>query len=214
VPALTYLDLYQAVLGFRFPQASQLTNSKRWVDTAYQDVWSAADWTFRRVPLADLAVSDATPDMPTDFADVIDLFDPSGYRLERLSQEDFERYYAPSLATASVGTSAGYAVVNRQVYLSSAGSGTYKLSYRRRMAHKDTGGAVVAGPMSVDTDKPLWDDHHSILIPRAQAIGLQEINDPTWEQPQAEYERQLSRMKQDYEQVRPAEQWGRDCSYA
>jgi len=207
VPALSYFNIYQAVLGSRFPAASQETNSKRWVDTAYQDVWSAADWTFRRVPRFAFAVTSDTPAMPTDFADAISLFDPDGAELERLSEEEFERYATP----ADVGTPYAYSVVNRQIYLSASTSGTYALSYRRRLAHKDFFNAVVGGPMALDTDAPLWDDHHSILIPRATAIGLQEINDPTWEQPQAEYERQLSRMKQDYEQVRPAKQWGKDC---
>ena len=213
MPALTYQALYQAIIGTRFPQASQLTNAKRWLDTAYQDVWNAADWTFRRVPMSSFAVTSAQPTMPTDYADTIDLYSPDGTQLVRLSEEDFERYYLGSIASAS-GPADAYAVINRQIYLSSPASGTYTHSYRRRMAHKDTGGSVVAGPMSADSDKPLWDDHHGVLIPRAQAIGLLELNDPTWELPQNEYERQLSRMKQDYEQVRPATQWGRDCSYA
>lgn len=213
MPALTYLNIYQAVLGRRFPQSSQLTNSKRWVDTAYQDVWSAADWTFRRVPQSDLVVASATPTMPADYADTIDLFDPQGYRLERMSEEDFERDFLPA-SSINVFPAYAYTVVNRQIYLPATAAGTYKHSYYRRMAHKDNAGAVIAGPMSLDTDKPLWDDHHSVLIPRAQVIGLIELNDPTWEQLQAEYERQLSRMKRDYEQVRPAKQWARDCWYA
>lgn len=210
MPALTYANIYQAVLGGRFPQASQLTNSKRWVDTAYQDVWGAADWTFKRVPLANLTVSSATPTMPTDFADVINLYDPQGYVLTRLSQEEFEDYYTPN-ASSVIWPADAYAVVNRQIYLNAATSGTYKLSYKRRMAHKDNGGSVVAGPMSADTDKPLWDDHHAILIPRAQVIGLLELNDPSWEPLQQEYEKQLSRMKVDYEQVNPKKQWGKAC---
>ncbi|MBA2370737.1 MAG: hypothetical protein H0V71_03720, partial [Chloroflexi bacterium] len=46
--ALTYLQLQDAVLGRRFPAASQRANSKRWLATAYQDVWSADDWAFKR----------------------------------------------------------------------------------------------------------------------------------------------------------------------
>jgi len=78
----------------------------------------------------------------------------------------------------------------------------------RRLSHKESDDSVAGGFFDEDTDYPLWDDHHSVLIPRAMAIGLQEINDPTWDQMQEEYERQLSRMKEDYTTLRPQKQWG------
>jgi hypothetical protein len=210
--ALNYLALQDAVLGRRFPASSQRTNAKRWIATAYQDVWSADDWTFKRVSRASLTMTagDTTPTMPADFGSAIELFDDSGNKLEYLSQERFERYYAADLVGSTAGIPSAYTVVNRQIEVSSApGTATYKLSYYRRLSHKESDGTTVtAGFMNEDDDFPLWDDHHAVLIPRATAIGLIEVNDPTWQQAQEEYERQLQRMSADYEQPQPSYQWG------
>lgn len=213
--ALNFAALYNAVLGRRFPAASQTTNAKRWLATAYEDVWAAEDWTFKRVSRASLAVvgGNNTPTMPTDFRDAIDLFDQYGNRLLWLSEEQFERAYADSLVIGTTGGPAAYTVVDRQIQLGPIPdvSATYKLSYSRRLACRDVALAVKAGMMSVDTDYPLWSDHHSVLIPRAQAIGLLELNDPTWQQSQDEFERQLARMKDDYAQTKPQTQWAKVC---
>src|SRR3990172_10423488 len=92
--ALTYLNLQDAVLGRRFPIASQRPNAKRWLATAYADVWTAVDWTFRRVSLSTLNLSagDSTPPIPADYGDTIELYDQQGYRLQRLAQDKFEPY--------------------------------------------------------------------------------------------------------------------------
>lgn len=204
--ALTRLQLRDRVLGRRFPVQTQGTNALEWLEIAYQDVWVAADWTFTRVMLEDLAVASDTPAMPATFGDALSLYDPSGCKLERLSQEDFEAW---KVSPFTSGTPYVYTVVDRQIKLAPSPSGamTFKLSYRRRVVHKNANGSTGNGFMDADGDLPYWDDHHRILVPRAVAIGLQEINDPTWEDPQAEYERQLSRMKDDYEYVRPQTQW-------
>ena len=215
--ALNYLALQDAVLGRRFPAASQRPNAKRWLATAYQDVWSALEsprmWTFSRVSLAALTVSSATPTMPSDFGEVIDLYDENGIPLTRLSQEEFEPVAVSQVAQ---GPPYVYMSLNRQVTLAPTPSGSlaYKISYRRRLSHKESDGSTVTGGfMDEEDDYPLWDDHHSVLIPRATAVGLIEVNDPTWEQAQEEYERQLMRMREDYEYERPQQQWAKSCWY-
>lgn len=214
--ALTYLSLQDAVLGRRFPAASQRANAKRWLETAYTDVWNALRangglWTFELVSLSDLTVTggDPTPTMPADYGDTLDLFDADGCKLERLGREDFEAYAVLPQGVST--TPYVYAVIDRKVHLAPTPAAmTLKHSYRRRVSHLDSDGTTVAaGFMDEDDDFPLWTDHHGLLIPRAYAIGLQELNDPTWEAPQAEYERQLSRMKDDLEYRRPQRQWGR-----
>jgi hypothetical protein len=209
--ALTYVQLQDAVLGRRFPAASQRSNAKRWLATAYADVWSAAEWTFKRVSRAPLTMvdGDSTPVMPADFGEALDLFDETGYPLLRLSQEDFERAYGDVLMQSQTGTVEAYTVVNRQIEVAPAPTGgSFFLSYTRRLAHRNADGTIAAGFMDADTDYPFWDDHHSLLIPRAYAIGLMELNDPTWSGPQEDYERQLARMERDYEHQRPQRQWG------
>lgn len=211
--ALNYLALQDAVLGRRFPPATQRPNAKRWLASAYADVWAAADWTFKRVSRASLATTpgDSTPTMPSDFGDAIQLLDDVGNEIPRLSQEEFEERFASALIQNQSGPPEAYMVVNRQIEIAPLPTGaTLKLSYWRSLSHKESDGTTVtAGFMDEDDDYPLWDDHHAILIPRATAIGLMELNDPTGEPQMAEFERQLSRMKLDYEQVRPAQQWGR-----
>lgn len=210
--ALNFVTLQDAVLGRRFPAASQRTNAKRWLATAYADVWAAEEWTFKRVSRATISFTsgDTTPTMPADFQDAIDLFDQTGFPLKRYSQEEFEERYADVLVASSGGSPEAYTVVNRQIEVAPIPgvSTSFRLSYRRRLASRTAAGVVQAGMMAIDSDYPFWDDHHAVLIPRAIALGLQELNDPTWQDPQAEFERQLERMKDDYVQIRPAVQWG------
>ncbi len=222
INALTRLDLKNAVLGRRFPAASQGTNALRWLAAAYTDVWAAADWTFKRVSRATLNVTSgvAAPTLPADYGTSIGVWDQFGDELVRLSQERFEHEFAEDLALSITGQPWAYTTVNRQVILGPTPNvtGTFRHSYMRRLSHRESDFATVtAGFMDEDNDYPLWDDHHGVLIPRATAIGLLELNDPTWQQQQDEYERQLARMNDDYEQRRVADrsyggaaQWGRN----
>lgn len=201
--ALTLAILRTAVLGRRFPAASQSTNATRWLASAYQDVWSASDWQFKRVSREALPVvaGSSSPTMPAAFADATSLFDDAGDEVPRMGEETFESAYGHDFADSWRGTVEAFTVVNRQILLGPApsSSSTFSLSYRRRMAHKQSDGiTVAAGFMNEETDYPIWDDHHAILIPRAAAIGLQELSDPTWQIAQSEYERELERMLDDY----------------
>lgn len=203
VNALNLAALRSAVLGRRFPASSQSTNATRWLATAYQDVWSATDWEFKRVSRETLAVTagESTPVMPAAFADVIRLLDNQGSEIPRMGQEEFEAVYGAELVLGTRGYPEAFTVINRQIHLAPlpSASANWALSYRRRLAHKQADGTTVAaGFMDADTDYPLWDDHHAVLIPRAQAIGLQELSDPTWQLAQTEYERELDRMMSDY----------------
>ena len=209
--SLTYQALQNAVLGRRFPQASQADNVKRWLSTAYTDVWSAAEWTFKQVSRQALAMTagDSTPTMPTDFGQALELYDDAGVPMMKLAQDEFEYRYSDILLNSQTGLPEAYMVVNRQIHVAPLPTTTtFHLSYKRRLAHRQANGTVTAGFMDEPDDSPLWDDHNALLIPRAIALGLQEINDPTWDAPQEEYERQLSRMKEDYVVERPARQWG------
>lgn len=220
--ALNRDALVAAILGRRFPAASQTTNALRWLATAYADVWSAAEWTFKRVSLSNLSVTagNEKPAMPADFSETVGLFDQYGDELTRLSQEQFEHEFAADLALGTTGAPWAYMCVDGKLTLGPKPNATttFKHSYMRRLSHLQSDQVTVAaGFMDAGTDYPLWPDHHSILIPRAVAIGLQEINDPTWEGPQQEYERQLARMEVQHTQKRVgtghmagAAQWGRN----
>lgn len=208
--ALTYLNLQDAVLGRRFPATTQRSNAKRCLATAYVDVWNAEDWTFKRVSRASFAVTSATPTMPTAFGQAIALFDDAGNEIEQLPEELFERYFTNPANTS--GVPSAFTVVNRQIILSSnPGTVTFQLSYKRRLASRTSALVVQAGMMVADGDYPLWDDYHAVLIPRAQAILYLELGDPSFQDVQDEYERQLDRMGEDYAQERPLRQWARQA---
>lgn len=213
---LTFVELQNAVLGKRFPQSS-LGDTKRWLATAYQDVWAAYEWPFRIVSRAPLALTvGEQPTVPADFADAQDVFDQYGCALERMEQRTLEEFYGDIFAFSLTGLPEAYTVVDRQLILAPLSSVTagFTLSYRRRLCCRNADGTVAAGMMVNDTDYPVWDDHHSLLIPRAQVVGLQELNDPTYAMALQEYERQLSRMQDDYRPARVPVQWPKQQSYA
>jgi hypothetical protein len=202
---LTYADLKTAVLGKRFP-ASAVASAAQWIHVAYQDVWDAADWSFKRVSRAAFYTSSdatstgaatATPSMPAAFARAKRIYDDNGDPLVELAEEEFEDTYTGDTST---GRPEAFTVVNRQVILAPTPNQAYlfSLSYWRRVAHKDSSGNVVTGFLSADGDYPLWDDHHRIVVPRAQMVGLMELNDPTWPPLGDEYGRLLESMKSDY----------------
>jgi hypothetical protein len=141
-----------------------------------------------------------TPVMPADFADARRLFDDQGTPIARMSEQDFENVFASQLAQSTSGGAEGFMVAGRQIWLGPlpAADATWKLTYRRRVSCRDQDLVVKAGAPSVETDYPLWDDHHDAIVARGQARGLLEINDPLWRDSQDEYERQLDRMKMDY----------------
>lgn len=203
--ALTYAQLVAAVLQNRFP-ASLTGTAQQWLAVAYQEVWDAANWTFKHVSRASFYTSadgtssgtaTETPLMPTAFADATRLLDDLGCPLGRYSQGEFEDAFTSDTST---GRPWAYAVIDRQVHLGPTPDKAYlfKLSYRRRLAHKDASGNVVAGFLAADTDVPVWDDHHRVLVPRAQMIGLKEKNDPTWPPLDDEWQRGLLGMRRDY----------------
>ena len=218
--ALNFLALQDAVLGRRFPAASQRPNAKRWLATAYADVWGAADWRFKRVSLSPLDVTsgEQTVPVPVDYEETLSLFDQYGDELTRMAEEDFERTFAADFANSIVGAPWAYTVVDGNLILGPRPNvtTTFSHSYKRRLSHLASDQQTVqAGFMDADIDYPLWRDHHSVLIPRAVSIGLQELNDTTWQQPQQEYERQLARMQAQHGQKRVGDgaragvsQWG------
>lgn len=202
---LTYASLQAYVKERRFPDS--LTGAvQAWLAAAYQDVWDAADWDFKQVPRQTFYTSsDATsngtatakPRMPGDFAYSRRLYDENGYPVDYMDADSFDDDYA---STTSTGAPEAFTVVNRQIILAPTPNRVYALSlpYRRRMAHKNTSGVVVAGFLSADTDYPLWDDHHYLLVPRAKTLGLQSIGDPTWTDLHADYQQRLGLMVGDY----------------
>lgn len=198
--ALSFLRLKQLVSGkgqsARFP-AQRYDDVGVWLNVAEQDVWDAADWTFKKAAGKQLTVDRARPTMPPGFAEARFVYDDHGAPLEELSSDSFDRRYGAVTAT---GRPEAFCTVDRRLQFGPAPDReyTFELSFRRRIVHKDKSGDPVEGPMSADDDTPWWDDHHFLLVPRAQIIGLKSLNDPTWPPLQEEYEGLFVNMIADY----------------
>jgi hypothetical protein len=204
---LTYSDLLDAIRERRFPSSSP---AAQWLAAAYADVWNAHNWTFKEVSRAafyttadgtSTGAASPTPLMPAAFGRARALYDDQGCALVELDQGEFERRYTPYLTPSVVtGRPEAFMVVNRQITLAPTPDSKYAftLSYRRRLATRTAGGAVQAGFFQNNTDLPLWDDHHYLLVLRAKLIGLRDRSDPTASDLQGEYGQLLEAMREDY----------------
>jgi hypothetical protein len=207
---LNYGELRTAIQENRFPSSDPISD---WLGAAYSDVWNAANWTFKRVSRANLYTTadglssgtpSATPSMPAAFADITSgVFDDTGCKLKQLTEFEFERLLTEQ--TPTTGRPSHFMVVNRQItfWPTPASAYLFKVSYRRRLATRTSVGAVQAGFFQNDTDLPLWDDHHYLLVLRAKLIGLRDRSDPTASDLEGEFSRLLSAMQTDYVEARP-----------
>lgn len=208
---LTFQALLDEVMGqgqsARFPQ-SRLPSARRWLSTAYTDVWNAADWTFKKVfDVALDTVDDGNdpnymPTMPTDFQSVLSLYDDNGDELVEMTRDELQDQYRADRVAGVTGRPEAFAVSARQIMLAPSPDQSYSftMDYVRRICHRDSGGLIVVGFFddSATDHYPLWDDHHYLLVPRAQTIGLKTLNDPTWPPLQDEYQGLLGSMLVDY----------------
>src|SRR5436190_5406243 len=176
---MTYKELQDAVMTVRFDEDDR-PRIKSWLDLRYQWIWSQANWTFKYVSLAPLAVTsgDATPAMLPDFAKAQSLFDELGNPLVYVDPDDFDFLTAQP---TTFGRPSLYTVANRQISIFPAPSANvnYKLSYTRRLSHVDPILGIVGGTMQVDDDQPLWPaEHDYVLVIDTAILGQQISNDP------------------------------------
>lgn len=215
--ALNYKALQDQVLGRRFPASTQRANVKIALAQAYAELWALEDWTFKVVSDTAFVTTDtglaggvpsATPLMPGDFQEIVLLYDDQGSPVEHLTDQDFARMFRP--VTTGSGRPEAFAVVNSQIRLGPTPDAAYQftIDYRRRLAHKDLNGTVAAGYFTVDTDYPLWDDHHLILAQWARQIMLEEFGDWTGQISAPGLQRALASFRADYLADPVGLQWG------
>lgn len=203
--SLTYSDIQTAVQGDRL--ASVVDQIPQYIAAAYTDIWNAADWSFKRVAPANFYTSadgtsvgtpSQTPQMPADFAKANNLFDDQGFKVNWLSEIQWEDRYT---ADTTTGRPTSFAVINRQIYLWPIPTAAYqfRLAYQRRLATRTSGGTVQAGFFQNSSDVPLWDDHHYIIVVRAKLLALKSLTDPTSAMLEDEFGRLLDAMKAEYQ---------------
>lgn len=208
---LTYSQILTAVREERFPASSP---ADQWIAAGYLDIWNSGEWTFKRVDLATFwttadGLSNGTPDetplMPAAFAKAIVLLDDTGSEVTQVRQDDLNAMFTDPVSSVVTGRPQVYAVSNRQIALYPKPDRAYqfRLSYRRRVATRQTGGAVQAGLFQADTDLPLWDDHHYIIVVRARILGLRDRSDPTNSDLLDDYGMMLAAMREEYMEELP-----------
>ena len=173
------LAIQAAIARNRFTASTDNSaNTLEWISAAEVAIWNAADWEFKRVPLTNLTVVAGVATEPADFGKAIELYDPQGTPIAGLPPDKFEELYTAPVP-APVGNAEAYTVIDRQIIVGPTNSGTYRLSYRRRVSHRADGAAVTAGVMNSDLDTPVWDaEHHYILVPWAIRLGETMQHDP------------------------------------
>lgn len=175
--------MQDAVIRNRFNEGNR-EDVKLWLGWAYTRIWNAADWDFRDVgPTAiTLSTSGPTP-VPEDFGREHEMFDDLGDPLNYLPPIEFD-----VVNEAGVGT----AISRPELYTRRArgfefcpppdSAYTFHVAYRRRVSHLNASDEIVAGLMSADDDRPIWDDdegYDGYLIAKAKATGAALNGDPT-----------------------------------
>src|ERR1043166_5160043 len=129
---MTFANIYTRVNDLRFnSSAAAIARAKEYVKAAEIEVWNAADWIFKRMPLANLTVTAGAATEPSDFGKAIRLYDPRGNEVAWTDPDDFEASYVAPVPVPT-GLAESYTVINRQIMVAPGETGTFKLSYRRR----------------------------------------------------------------------------------
>lgn len=208
---MTLAEIADEVRRARFTAAGT-GEPESWVRHAYGRVWSAEEWTFKRVGPTAFPVSAGATDLPDDADRVLVLTDPEQEEpLTYVEPGDFDRYLSPGLPA---GGPSWFTIYNRQIVVAPVPDGgyTFDLSYQRRLSHFNVSAEPVAGHMVAGDDSPLWpDDHHDILITGGLVRGLQLKNDPTWPPLADEFRQQLQDMRDSYLDKPGPVQYGRDA---
>lgn len=159
--------------------------TKDWIIYRYGQVWAQADWPFKWVPPASLAVTGGVPTVaaPAACFKPIFLFDDQDSPLTEIAPIEFFRQFG-TLAATSSGRPTHYCFINGTFFLGPTPnqSATFQLVYERDLfVFAADGTTVVAGPWdgSTTTQQPCWDaSFHFILVHGAAASGYGMMGSP------------------------------------
>lgn len=213
---MTFKDIQDEVIALRFDE-SRRASVKRWINARYAAIWSEADWHFKHVTDASLAVTGGStaPTTPNELLRVDALYDDNGARLIELSPDRYRDYATNDTSSARP---AYYTVIDHQILLwpKPDASYTFKLSYERRLAHVDAGSGIIGGVLVNDGDQPIWEaEYDYALVVDAALMGAQLLDDLGAPDLQAQRDTLVQAMKDDLvRQDNDIVQWGAsDLSY-
>jgi hypothetical protein len=179
---MNFRDMIDEVVAFRFNSA-QTDYVKRWLNMREQEVWMKAEWPFKKMVGVTLTIDEGDKylDLPGAVRRVHNIYDETGVPLSWYPPEDFA---ARNRTIGDSGHPAEYTLSGNQLVISPKADHSYEFTvdYERAVCHYNSSGTVITGPMSIDTDYPLWDPaYYWILVAGATATGLKMENDPTYQ---------------------------------
>lgn len=161
---------------------------KKWVNLFESELWEAAPWRFKRVPAVVFDVTAGLSRCPmtsngvaiADFENAIRVYDNFGNRLEPMSSDVFDDAYMPAIVQGVTGPPEAFKVENGVICLgpTPSASAKFNVPYTRKLSSLTSLGAVQLGPMTADTDTPIWDaNHHMIHVWGGMRMGMRTESD-------------------------------------
>ncbi len=217
---MTFADIYDEVITARFKSA-QTPQIKRWINLRESQIWAAAEWPWKITAPTVITVDDEMTifsTLPEDFQTPLAVYDDLGNKLRYMIQSEFDATYQSVAINDVTGRATDFKFQDGTLTFGPALDAAYdfSFSYYRKPIHFDEDRAnYVVGPMTEDTDEPIFDtEWHEIMTIGAISTGLKIENDPTWQSLEQEFGIMLAGMVDHYlPSVATAGnmQYGADC---
>lgn len=200
---MDFVSIQNEVMSDRF-RGDQRDRVKLWINSAYADIWTMEEWTFRFAEdqVTVTTSSTAVTDLPTDLGAVMGMWNSEGDRISYITPGEWSDLYYGETSTGKPEfytiNPAGTLVVGP---ISNETDTGYKIRYEKLRVDLD-------GPQDVPL---LPSSSHFVLVHAACEIGLAMENDyPTADIQRGMKEDKLAGMRSQYLEVQRGEfeQWG------
>lgn len=199
---MVFSEIYGEVITARF-NTGQTANAKRWVNLREAQIWATAEWPWAIVGPTALVVTstDSTPALPVDIDTPSAIYDDHGDKLQYMIQSEFDDAFISPQLNNTRGRPNAFKWNNGILTLGPVPDTAYSftMTYLRKICHYAAGTVLTTGPMTADTDFPVFDSEwHEILTLGAISTGLKIENDPTWTSLEQEFGIMLTGMVDRY----------------
>lgn len=196
---LTFLELQEAVLKNGFAEGDR-ADAKNWLNFRYEWIFTLEQWTFRKAQAAlTITGGTATATAPTAFGTAIQVQLASGATLDPMDWALFNQAFFGT--NVSQSTPRAFTVINGQIYLgpTPSASETGRILYLYDLCHKNSAGAVIAGPMTLNDDVPMIPaGHHLSLVHGSKGSGFKLTNVPMASQLEQDFSNAITAMRANY----------------
>lgn len=185
----TFAEMQNELTTLRFGEQRR-ANAARWLQHRYRQLFGVRDWPFRQVvrePVTISADGSFTTDSP--FRRIVALELGTGEALAYMTPADLRASYP--LNGAQAPPPLNYTAIDGVVRVAPAPGGDLSAycSYQRAVCCYAENGTVRPGALANATDYPLWpEEHHYLLVLGGMATGLKNVNDPSWQSIEQEFQ--------------------------